>query len=134
MPLFRGKEILILEDAADILLQMRQVLGADGALVEDTRTARSGLASAQEMLPHLIIVDLGLTGGGALQFLQDLKFRYKVVPQKSFFDDYLSVDLFTTGKAAMTILPRWARIPFRHIKKFDLLTLLIAALRSSQKF
>jgi two-component system chemotaxis response regulator CheY len=73
MPLFRGKEILILEDAADLLLQMRQVLGADGALVEDTRTARSGLASAQEILPHLIIIDLALTGGGALQFLQDFK-------------------------------------------------------------
>lgn len=73
MALFRGKEILVIEDAADLLLQMRQVLGADGAVVEDTRTARSGLASAQEVLPHLIIVDLNLTGGGALQFLQDFK-------------------------------------------------------------
>lgn len=73
MPLFRGKEILILEDAADLLLQMRQVLGGDGAMVEDTRTARSGLASAQEILPHLIIVDLSLTGGGALQFLLEIK-------------------------------------------------------------
>lgn len=73
MALFRGKEILVLEDAGDLMLQIRQVLGADGALVEDTRTARSGLASAQEILPHLIIIDLNLTGGGALQFLQDLK-------------------------------------------------------------
>jgi DNA-binding response OmpR family regulator len=73
MSLFRGKEILVLEDAADLLLQIRQVLGADGALVEDTRTARSGLAQAQEILPHLIIVDLNLTGGGALHFLQDFK-------------------------------------------------------------
>jgi DNA-binding response OmpR family regulator len=73
MALFRGKEILVLEDAADLLLQIRQVLGADGALIEDTRTARSGLASAQENLPHLIIVDLALTGGGALHFLQDFR-------------------------------------------------------------
>lgn len=73
MALFRSKEILILEDAADLLLQMRQVLEADGALVEDARTAKSGLALATEMLPHLIIVDLNLTGMGAFQFLADLK-------------------------------------------------------------
>lgn len=73
MPLFRGKEILVLGDAADLLLQIRQVLDVDGALVEDTRTARSGLVFAQEILPHLIIVDLNLTGRGAFQFLNDIK-------------------------------------------------------------
>ena len=73
MALFRGKEILLLEDAADLLLQIRQVLEADGALVEDARTVRSGIAAANETLPHLIIVDLNLTGAVALQFLSEFK-------------------------------------------------------------
>jgi DNA-binding response OmpR family regulator len=73
MALFRGKEVLLLEDAADLLLQIRQVLEADGALIEDTRTARSGIAAALESLPHLIIVDLNLVGAGALQFLTEVK-------------------------------------------------------------
>lgn len=73
MGLFRGKEILLLEDAGDLLLQIRQVLEADGALVEDTKTARSGLAAANETLPHLIIVDLNLVGAAAVQFLTEVK-------------------------------------------------------------
>jgi DNA-binding response OmpR family regulator len=73
MPLFGGKEILVLEDAADLLVQIRQVLEGDAAVVEDTRTAKSGVALAGEILPHLIIVDLNLTGSGALHFLADIK-------------------------------------------------------------
>jgi len=73
MALFRGKEILLLEDAAELLLQVRQVLEADGALIEDTRTVRSGLAAAHEMLPHLVIVDLNLVGSGGIQFLTEAK-------------------------------------------------------------
>ena len=73
MALFRGKEIVVIVDTADLMMQIRQVLEADGALLEEARTVRSALASASENLPHLIIADLNVTGGGALQFLAEVK-------------------------------------------------------------
>jgi CheY-like chemotaxis protein len=89
MALFRGKEILLIEDASDLQLQIRQVLEADGALVNDARTARSAMTALSETFPHLIVLDLGLAGSGALLFLAEMK----KIPH------FARIPILTLGKA-----------------------------------
>jgi DNA-binding response OmpR family regulator len=73
MATLQGIEILLIEDAADLALQMRRFLEGNGATVLTERTAKSGIAVAIEAFPHLIICDLGLAGGGGFQFISELK-------------------------------------------------------------
>src|SRR5438128_1179360 len=68
-----GFEIVLLEDSAELALQIRKILEADGALVTEARTARSGVAACVETYPHLVISDLSLIGHGGFQFLVEAK-------------------------------------------------------------
>lgn len=65
----QDKEILIIDDAADIRLLARKVLEGDGARVSDTADVDTGLEFARTTTPHLILLDLEMPGKSGFDFL-----------------------------------------------------------------
>ncbi|MBS1963274.1 MAG: response regulator [Bdellovibrionales bacterium] len=65
-----GKNILVIDDAADMRLLARKILEVDGATVSDVASIDAGIALAREKVPHLIVVDLELPEKTGFDFLE----------------------------------------------------------------
>jgi DNA-binding response OmpR family regulator len=60
MPSLQSKDILIIDDAPDIILLVKKILEADGARVLQAETVDEALEISVQKIPHLIITDLDL--------------------------------------------------------------------------
>lgn len=70
MASLKGKEILIVDDAADARLLARKILEVDGATVTEAESAEEGLATTKTLVPHLILIDLDMPGKNGFDFLE----------------------------------------------------------------
>ena len=68
-----GNKILIIEDNLLNLDLATDLLEANGFVVSSARTAEEGLRMAREILPDLVLMDIGLPGMDGLRATQDLK-------------------------------------------------------------
>lgn len=73
MASLKGKEILIVDDAADARLLARKILEVDGATVSEAETVEEGLRTAKTLVPHLILIDLDMPGKDGFDFLESRK-------------------------------------------------------------
>src|SRR5690242_19224740 len=69
MSALQGKDILVVDDEADIRLLARKILEGDGAIVVDCPDIATALTSAQKKVPHLILTDLTMPGGSGFDLL-----------------------------------------------------------------
>jgi CheY-like chemotaxis protein len=67
------KTILIIEDNLLNLELATELLEAHGFVVASAQAAEAGLRMARELLPDLVLMDLGLPGMGGLGATADLK-------------------------------------------------------------
>jgi CheY-like chemotaxis protein len=67
------KKILIIEDNLLNLELATDLLAANGFAVSSAQTAEEGLRMAREILPDLVLMDLGLPGMDGLCATKDLK-------------------------------------------------------------
>lgn len=68
-------DILLIEDIADNAALVERVLTAQGYGVRWAATAEEGLAQAEQAIPHLVLLDLGLPdidGQTLMGYLRDL--------------------------------------------------------------
>ena len=72
--------ILVVEDSADLVSLLVRVLGEHGYVVRAARDGESGLRSALERPPDLLILDVGLPGRNGFQVLEELRRRGLAVP------------------------------------------------------
>src|ERR1700694_3657707 len=68
-----GKKILLIEDNLLNLELATDLLAANGFAVSSAQTAEEGLRMAREILPDLVLMDLGLPGMDGLCATKDLK-------------------------------------------------------------
>jgi CheY-like chemotaxis protein len=68
-----GKKILIIEDNLLNLELASDLLEANGFVVSSAQTAEEGLRMARELLPELVLMDLGLPGMDGLCATKELK-------------------------------------------------------------
>ena len=68
-----GNKILIVEDNLLNLELATDLLEANGFVVSSAQTAEEGLRMAREILPDLVLMDIGLPGMDGLRATQDLK-------------------------------------------------------------
>jgi CheY-like chemotaxis protein len=68
-----GNKILIIEDHPLNLELARDLLEANGFVVYPARAAEEGLRIAREVLPDLVLMDIGLPGMDGLSATKDLK-------------------------------------------------------------
>jgi len=68
-----GKKILIIEDNPLNLELATDLLEANGFVVSSAPAAEEGLRMAREVLPDLVLMDLGLPGMDGLCATKDLK-------------------------------------------------------------
>ena len=68
-----GNKILIIEDNLLNLELATDLLEANGFVVSSAHTAEEGLRMAREILPDLVLMDLGLPGMDGLCATKDLK-------------------------------------------------------------
>ena len=68
-----GKKILIMEDNLLNLELATDLLEAAGFVVSSAQTAEEGLRMAREILPDLVLMDLGLPGMDGLCATKELK-------------------------------------------------------------
>jgi CheY-like chemotaxis protein len=68
-----GKKILIIEDSLLNLELATDLLEANGFVVSSAQTAEEGLRMAREILPDLVLMDLGLPGMDGLGATKELK-------------------------------------------------------------
>ena len=68
-----GKKILIIEDNALNLELATDLLEANGFVVSSASAAEEGLRMAREVLPDLVLMDLGLPGMDGLCATKELK-------------------------------------------------------------
>jgi CheY-like chemotaxis protein len=65
------KEVLILDDDADIRILVRKILEGAGLVVREAGTVAQALGMVRERAPHLILLDLALAGNDSgFQFLE----------------------------------------------------------------
>jgi CheY-like chemotaxis protein len=69
----KGKKILIMEDNLLNLELATDLLEANGFIVFSAQTAEEGLRMAREILPDLVLMDLGLPGMDGLCATKELK-------------------------------------------------------------
>jgi DNA-binding response OmpR family regulator len=65
--------ILVVEDNTSLVELLRQVLGEQGYEVRSARDGESGLASAQEHEPDLVILDIGLPRRDGFEVVRELR-------------------------------------------------------------
>ncbi len=68
-----GRKILVIEDNALNLELVTDLLEVNGFIVHSARTADEGLRLAGELLPDLVLMDIGLPGMDGLVATQHLK-------------------------------------------------------------
>jgi CheY-like chemotaxis protein len=68
-----GKKILIIEDNPLNLELAADLLAANGFTVSSAQSAEAGLRLAREILPDLVLMDLGLPGMDGLSATKDIK-------------------------------------------------------------
>jgi CheY-like chemotaxis protein len=69
MPSMKGKDILIIDDDADVRVLAKKILEGDGARVSEADGCEVGLALARKKSPQLIILDLMMPGKTGFDFL-----------------------------------------------------------------
>ena len=76
------KRILIVEDEADFLKGLQEILSANGFEVHAATTGKTGLSLAKTIRPDLIILDIMLPEINGYKVCRLLKFdeRYKKIP------------------------------------------------------
>ena len=72
--------ILIVEDCPELIALLRQLLGEQGYAVRFATDGESGLASALEDEPDLLILDIGLPYRNGLEIVQELRRRGVTAP------------------------------------------------------
>lgn len=70
MQSMQGKDLLIIDDAADVRLILKKILEGDGARVFDADSIDAGLQLAKNSAPHLVVLDLELPGLNGFDFLR----------------------------------------------------------------
>ena len=65
--------ILVVEDNPELVALLRRVLGDEGFKVRSARDGESGLASALDNQPDLLILDVGLPKRNGLEVIQELR-------------------------------------------------------------
>jgi DNA-binding response OmpR family regulator len=65
--------ILIVEDSPDLVALLQRVLSEQGYAVRSARDGESGLASALENEPDLLILDVGLPRRNGFEVVQELR-------------------------------------------------------------
>lgn len=68
-----GKKILAIDDARSIRTFLRISLESQGADFHEAGTAREGLLLCQQVLPDLVVLDLGLPDEDGLTILPEIK-------------------------------------------------------------
>lgn len=68
-----GSKILVIEDNLMNLTLATDLLEANGFVVSPARTAEEGLRMAQQVLPDLVLMDMGLPGMNGLRATKELK-------------------------------------------------------------
>lgn len=68
-----GKKILAIDDARSIRTFLRISLESQGAVFHEAATARGGLELCQEVMPHLVVLDLGLPDVDGMSILPEIK-------------------------------------------------------------
>jgi DNA-binding response OmpR family regulator len=69
MSSLQGKEILIIDDAADMRLLVTRILENDGAVISEAADVQAGIERIFIAQPHLIILDLQFEGTNGFDFL-----------------------------------------------------------------
>ncbi|HEY9228588.1 MAG TPA: response regulator, partial [Gemmatimonadaceae bacterium] len=69
----RLTSILVIEDNQELVTMLHRVLCEDGYAVRSARDGESGLASAIENEPDLIILDVGLPRRNGFEVVQELR-------------------------------------------------------------
>src|SRR5262247_4192086 len=72
--------ILVVEDSPELIALLRQLLGDHGYAVRFATDGESGLASALEDEPDLLILDIGLPHRNGLEIVQELRRRGVTAP------------------------------------------------------
>jgi DNA-binding response OmpR family regulator len=72
--------ILVVEDCPELVALLRQLLGDQGYAVRFATDGESGLASALEDEPDLLILDVGLPYRSGLEIVQELRRRGVTAP------------------------------------------------------
>lgn len=70
MTSLKGKEILIVDDAADARMLTRKILEVDGATVTEAETVEQAFLTTKTLVPHLILIDLDMPGKNGFDFLE----------------------------------------------------------------
>src|SRR5262245_64371944 len=76
----RKRRILVVEDDPSISLGLRMNLEAEGYLVHVADDGEAGLASARELAPDLLILDVMLPKLNGLEVLRTLRREGRTVP------------------------------------------------------
>jgi len=72
--------ILVVEDNPELVALLRRVLGDEGFKVRSARDGESGLASALDNQPDLLILDVGLPKRNGLEVIQELRRKGVTAP------------------------------------------------------
>lgn len=72
--------ILVVEDSPDLVALLQRVLGEHGYHVRSARDGESGLLSALENEPDLLILDVGLPQRSGLEVVQELRRQGVLAP------------------------------------------------------
>jgi DNA-binding response OmpR family regulator len=76
----RTPTILIVEDSAELIALLERTLGEHGYLARSARDGETGLASALENVPDLLILDVGLPRRNGFEVVQELRRRGVIAP------------------------------------------------------
>jgi DNA-binding response OmpR family regulator len=67
------KKILIIDDDPDILITLKKRLGTQGYECVTVDTVDGGLKQLRELIPDLVVLDLGFPGPNGTAFLENVR-------------------------------------------------------------
>jgi DNA-binding response OmpR family regulator len=67
------KNILIVEDDEHVLEMLKTTLSAEGFMVQGARDGRNIMDRARKFMPHLVISDVMMPGGGGYEVIRSLQ-------------------------------------------------------------
>ena len=66
----QSKEVLIIEDAADVRMTLRKILENIGISVTECASVEDAIVQLGQKIPHVILLDLNLEGLSGFDFLK----------------------------------------------------------------